>query len=128
MCKLKSHISGHRTYIPVQRVQGRVRRALGLDPVKLHSLCGVYVDNTDQSGPQGTEKGSTRSSSRALEELTFVAFYNKGYEVMAVASMNYDPMVPKVAEVLGSGSAIQKWRVRGERGGWRVETSDMSWL
>lgn len=47
-----------------------------------------------------------------------MAFYNKGYKVMAVASMNYDPMVPKVAEVLGSGSAIQKLRVRGQQGGW----------
>ncbi|XP_030771122.1 leucine-zipper-like transcriptional regulator 1 isoform X2 [Rhinopithecus roxellana] len=48
-----------------------------------------------------------------LEELKFVAFYTKGDEVIAVASMNYDPIVSKVAEVLASGRAIRKredWR------------------
>ncbi|XP_070132200.1 apoptosis-inducing factor 3 isoform X4 [Equus caballus] len=43
-----------------------------------------------------------------LEELKFVAFYTKGDEVIAVASMNYDPIVSKVAEVLASGRAIRK--------------------
>ncbi|XP_077894945.1 apoptosis-inducing factor 3 isoform X6 [Ictidomys tridecemlineatus] len=46
-----------------------------------------------------------------LEELKFVAFYTKGDEVIAVASMNYDPIVSKVAEVLGSGRAIRKREV-----------------
>ncbi|XP_032127219.1 apoptosis-inducing factor 3 isoform X2 [Sapajus apella] len=54
-----------------------------------------------------------------LEELKFVAFYTKGDEVTAVASMNYDPIVSKVAEVLASGRAIRKRE---------VETGDMSWL
>ncbi|VFV34063.1 apoptosis-inducing factor 3-like [Lynx pardinus] len=54
-----------------------------------------------------------------LEELKFVAFYTKGDEVIAVASMNYDPIVSKVAEVLASGRAIRKRE---------VETGDMSWL
>ncbi|XP_045658504.1 apoptosis-inducing factor 3 isoform X4 [Ursus americanus] len=54
-----------------------------------------------------------------LEELKFVAFYTKGDEVIAVASMNYDPIVSKVAEVLASGRTIRKRE---------VETGDMSWL
>uniref|UniRef100_A0A8C0Z3D2 Apoptosis-inducing factor 3 n=1 Tax=Canis lupus familiaris TaxID=9615 RepID=A0A8C0Z3D2_CANLF len=54
-----------------------------------------------------------------LEDLKFVAFYTKGDEVIAVASMNYDPIVSKVAEVLASGRAIRKRE---------VETGDMSWL
>ncbi|XP_006522653.1 apoptosis-inducing factor 3 isoform X1 [Mus musculus] len=46
-----------------------------------------------------------------LEELKFVAFYTKSDEVIAVASMNYDPIVSKVAEVLASGRAIRKREV-----------------
>ncbi|XP_041078581.1 apoptosis-inducing factor 3-like isoform X2 [Polyodon spathula] len=54
-----------------------------------------------------------------LDELKFVAFYTKSEEVIAVASMNYDPIVSKVAEVFGSGRTIRKRD---------VETGDMSWL
>ncbi|XP_026547893.1 apoptosis-inducing factor 3-like [Notechis scutatus] len=54
-----------------------------------------------------------------LDELKFVAFYTKSEEVLAVASMNYDPLVSKVADVMGSGRAIRKRD---------VETGDMSWL
>ncbi|XP_075289954.1 apoptosis-inducing factor 3 isoform X1 [Opisthocomus hoazin] len=43
-----------------------------------------------------------------LDELKFVAFYTKSDEVVAVASMNYDPIVSKVAEVLAAGRAIRK--------------------
>ncbi|XP_037735041.1 apoptosis-inducing factor 3 isoform X1 [Chelonia mydas] len=43
-----------------------------------------------------------------LDELKFVAFYTKNEEVIAVASMNYDPIVSKVAEVMASGRAIRK--------------------
>uniref|UniRef100_G3P456 AIF family member 3 n=1 Tax=Gasterosteus aculeatus aculeatus TaxID=481459 RepID=G3P456_GASAC len=43
-----------------------------------------------------------------LDELRFVAFYTRGEEVVAVASMNYDPIVSRVAEVLGSGKTIRK--------------------
>ncbi|KAG8146393.1 hypothetical protein E2320_012751 [Naja naja] len=43
-----------------------------------------------------------------LDELKFVAFYTKSDEVLAVASMNYDPLVSKVADVMGSGRAIRK--------------------
>uniref|UniRef100_A0A7N4NWR4 Apoptosis inducing factor mitochondria associated 3 n=1 Tax=Sarcophilus harrisii TaxID=9305 RepID=A0A7N4NWR4_SARHA len=43
-----------------------------------------------------------------LDELKFVAFYTKNDEVIAVASMNYDPIVSKVAEVLASGRTIRK--------------------
>uniref|UniRef100_A0A3P8WPM6 AIF family member 3 n=1 Tax=Cynoglossus semilaevis TaxID=244447 RepID=A0A3P8WPM6_CYNSE len=54
-----------------------------------------------------------------LDELRFVAFYTKSEEVVAVASMNYDPIVSRVAEVLGSGKTIKKRD---------VETGDISWL
>uniref|UniRef100_A0AAQ4R1P3 AIF family member 3 n=1 Tax=Gasterosteus aculeatus aculeatus TaxID=481459 RepID=A0AAQ4R1P3_GASAC len=54
-----------------------------------------------------------------LDELRFVAFYTRGEEVVAVASMNYDPIVSRVAEVLGSGKTIRKRD---------VETGDISWL
>ena len=33
---------------------------------------------------------------------------HRGEEVVAVASMNYDPIVSRVAEVLGSGKTIKK--------------------
>lgn len=52
-----------------------------------------------------------------LEELKFMNFYTKS-EVIDTANMNYDSLVSKVAEVLASGSAIQKQK---------VETG-MSWL
>ncbi|XP_017738079.1 PREDICTED: apoptosis-inducing factor 3 isoform X4 [Rhinopithecus bieti] len=54
-----------------------------------------------------------------LEEL-------KGDEVIAVASMNYDPIVSKVAEVLASGRAIRKREV--ELFVLHSKTGDMSWL
>ncbi|KAF7661951.1 hypothetical protein LDENG_00248890 [Lucifuga dentata] len=54
-----------------------------------------------------------------LDELRFVAFYTRSEEVVAVASMNYDPIVSRVAEVLGSGKTIRKRD---------VETGDISWL
>ncbi|XP_062942118.1 apoptosis-inducing factor 3 isoform X3 [Cynocephalus volans] len=61
-----------------------------------------------------------------LEELKFVAFYTKGDEVIAVASMNYDPIVSKVAEVLASGRTIRKREV--ELFVLHSKTGDMSWL
>ncbi|KAG9487849.1 hypothetical protein GDO78_007575 [Eleutherodactylus coqui] len=74
-----------------------------------------------------------------IEELKFVAFYTRrsvrtlypnskmtslvdqwrNDEVIAVASMNYDPIVSKVAEVMSSGKSIRKRD---------VETGDISWL
>ncbi|XP_046904445.1 apoptosis-inducing factor 3 isoform X1 [Hypomesus transpacificus] len=61
-----------------------------------------------------------------LEELRFVAFYTKSEEVVAVASMNYDPIVSRVAEVLGSGKTIRKRDV--EYFVLVCRTGDMSWL
>uniref|UniRef100_A0A4W3J9S1 AIF family member 3 n=1 Tax=Callorhinchus milii TaxID=7868 RepID=A0A4W3J9S1_CALMI len=43
-----------------------------------------------------------------LDERKFVAFYTKSDEVIAVSSMNYDPIVSKVAEVMASGRTIKK--------------------
>ncbi|XP_033899875.2 apoptosis-inducing factor 3-like isoform X1 [Acipenser ruthenus] len=61
-----------------------------------------------------------------LDELKFVAFYTKSEEVIAVASMNYDPIVSKVAEVFGSGRTIRKRDV--EMFVRHGKTGDMSWL
>nr|XP_005899331.1 PREDICTED: apoptosis-inducing factor 3 [Bos mutus] len=61
-----------------------------------------------------------------LDELKFVAFYTKGDEVISVASMNYDPIVSKVAEVLASGRTIRKREV--ELFVLHSKTGDMSWL
>ncbi|XP_073523796.1 apoptosis-inducing factor 3-like isoform X1 [Phyllobates terribilis] len=46
-----------------------------------------------------------------LEELKFLAFYVKDDIVVAVSSMNYDPIVSQVAEVLFSGKRIPKKEV-----------------
>ncbi|XP_073523797.1 apoptosis-inducing factor 3-like isoform X2 [Phyllobates terribilis] len=49
-----------------------------------------------------------------LEELKFLAFYVKDDIVVAVSSMNYDPIVSQVAEVLFSGKRIPKKEVLAE--------------
>ncbi|XP_070402202.1 apoptosis-inducing factor 3 isoform X4 [Nothobranchius furzeri] len=61
-----------------------------------------------------------------LDELRFVAFYTRGEEVVAVASMNYDPIASRVAEVLGSGKTIRKRDV--EMLARLGKTGDISWL
>uniref|UniRef100_A0A4W4F0D3 Rieske domain-containing protein n=1 Tax=Electrophorus electricus TaxID=8005 RepID=A0A4W4F0D3_ELEEL len=60
-----------------------------------------------------------------LDELKFVAFYTKSEEVIAVASMNYDPIVSRVAEVFGSGKTIKKRDVDVVC---FSRTGDISWL
>uniref|UniRef100_A0A9J7Y5D8 AIF family member 3 n=1 Tax=Cyprinus carpio carpio TaxID=630221 RepID=A0A9J7Y5D8_CYPCA len=70
--------------------------------------CQGYGDGFDDVVIQGD-----------LDELKFVAFYTKSEEVVAVASVNYDPIVSRVAEVFGAGKTIRKRD---------VETGDMSWL
>ncbi|XP_078081057.1 apoptosis inducing factor mitochondria associated 4 isoform X2 [Mustelus asterias] len=55
----------------------------------------------------------------AVDELKFVAFYIKKDKVVAVASLNQDPVVAQVAEVLASGKTIS----RSE-----AEDKDMPWL
>lgn len=44
-------------------------------------------------------------------KLSGLLFICRSDEVIAVASMNYDPIVSKVAEVLASGRAIRKREV-----------------
>uniref|UniRef100_A0A672RGF7 AIF family member 3 n=1 Tax=Sinocyclocheilus grahami TaxID=75366 RepID=A0A672RGF7_SINGR len=81
--------------------------------------CQGYGDGFDDVVIQGD-----------LDELKFVAFYTKSEEVVAVASMNYDPIVSRVAEVFGSGKTIRK------RDMFQIlhciifpyRTGDMSWL
>ncbi|XP_067864314.1 apoptosis inducing factor mitochondria associated 4 [Heptranchias perlo] len=52
-------------------------------------------------------------------ELKFVAFYIKEDKVIAVASVNNDPVVAQVAEVMASGKTISKKE---------AEAEDMPWL
>uniref|UniRef100_UPI00398F120F apoptosis inducing factor mitochondria associated 4 n=1 Tax=Pristiophorus japonicus TaxID=55135 RepID=UPI00398F120F len=54
-----------------------------------------------------------------LLEMKFVVFYIKEDVVVAVASMNYDPVVAQVAEVLASGQLISKQE---------AEAVDMPWI
>ncbi|XP_077150581.1 apoptosis-inducing factor 3-like [Ranitomeya variabilis] len=49
-----------------------------------------------------------------LEELKFLAFYLKDDLVVAISSMNYDPIVSQVAEVMFSGKRITKKEVLAE--------------
>ncbi|XP_044139812.1 apoptosis-inducing factor 3-like isoform X2 [Bufo gargarizans] len=50
----------------------------------------------------------------ALEELKFLAFYLKDDIVVAVSSMNFDPIVSQVAEIIFSGKRITKKEVLAE--------------
>lgn len=57
--------------------------------------------------PQGLQEGRLFLGSPQAQLLCPC----RGDEVIAVASMNYDPIVSKVAEVLASGRAIRKREV-----------------
>eukprot|EP00062_Callorhinchus_milii_P011774 gi/632958059/ref/XP_007894821.1/ PREDICTED: apoptosis-inducing factor 3-like isoform X2 [Callorhinchus milii] len=54
-----------------------------------------------------------------VSDLKFVAFYIKEEQVVAVASMNYDPMVSHAAEVMASGKSISKME---------AQDKDMPWM
>ncbi|XP_062887308.1 apoptosis inducing factor mitochondria associated 4 isoform X1 [Mobula hypostoma] len=54
-----------------------------------------------------------------MDEMRFVAFYIKEDTVIAVCSLNYDPVVSQVAEVLASGKTISKEEASSE---------DMPWI
>ncbi|XP_038670127.1 apoptosis inducing factor mitochondria associated 4 isoform X1 [Scyliorhinus canicula] len=53
-----------------------------------------------------------------INELKFVAFYIKEDKVVAVASLNYDPVVAQVAEVLALGKTISKSEAEDEDRPW----------
>ncbi|XP_028662728.1 apoptosis inducing factor mitochondria associated 4 [Erpetoichthys calabaricus] len=55
----------------------------------------------------------------SIEEMKFLAFYIKEDAVVAVASLNFDPAVSRVAEILSSGETISKEKALSE---------DLSWL
>jgi NADPH-dependent 2,4-dienoyl-CoA reductase/sulfur reductase-like enzyme len=50
-----------------------------------------------------------------LAELKFTAFYTKADKVIAVASMNFDPVVAQAAEVFLHGPALTKTEISTER-------------
>uniref|UniRef100_A0A4W6GC67 AIF family member 3 n=1 Tax=Lates calcarifer TaxID=8187 RepID=A0A4W6GC67_LATCA len=74
-----------------------LNQEVNLNWIVFLSICQGYGDGFDDVIIQGD-----------LDELRFVAFYTRSEEVVAVASMNYDPIVSRVAEVLGSGKTIKK--------------------
>lgn len=53
-----------------------------------------------------------------LDELKFVAFYTKGEEVIAVASLNYDPIVSQAAELMFSGQKLLKSEIISAPDSW----------
>ncbi|KAJ8280952.1 hypothetical protein GJAV_G00061430 [Gymnothorax javanicus] len=54
-----------------------------------------------------------------IEEMRYLAFYLKDEEVVAAASLNYDPAVSQVAEKMAAGKVITKAQ---------AESEDLSWL
>ncbi|XP_066534346.1 apoptosis inducing factor mitochondria associated 4 isoform X2 [Hoplias malabaricus] len=54
-----------------------------------------------------------------VDERKFLTFYIKGDEVVAVASMNFDPAVSKLAEIMATGQKITKSQ---------AESEDLEWL
>uniref|UniRef100_A0A3B1JV53 Apoptosis inducing factor mitochondria associated 4 n=1 Tax=Astyanax mexicanus TaxID=7994 RepID=A0A3B1JV53_ASTMX len=53
-----------------------------------------------------------------VEEMKFLAFYIKGDEAVAAASLNFDPAVSKVAELMASGQKITKSQAESQDLGW----------
>lgn len=70
---------------------------------EVRSLPGPQVDRSVSGSPR---RRATAGQSQAQPPSPC-----RGDEVIAVASMNYDPIVSKVAEVLASGRAIRKREV-----------------
>ncbi|XP_053375535.1 apoptosis-inducing factor 3-like isoform X2 [Mercenaria mercenaria] len=53
-----------------------------------------------------------------LEEQKFVAFYTKGKDVVAVASLNFDPIVSQAAEMFLAGKKISKDEIMNDPKSW----------
>ncbi|XP_054768913.1 apoptosis-inducing factor 3-like [Lytechinus pictus] len=53
-----------------------------------------------------------------LDELKFVAYYIKDNIVVAMASMNSDPIVSQFAELLASGSELNKSEIQSDPSQW----------
>ncbi|XP_070573401.1 apoptosis-inducing factor 3-like isoform X2 [Ptychodera flava] len=54
-----------------------------------------------------------------LDELQFVAYYTRGDNVVAVASMNSDPAVSQAAEMFLAGKEIRKSELQGDKTYWK---------
>jgi len=53
-----------------------------------------------------------------LDEYKFVAYYTKGEEVVAAASLNFDPIVSQVAEMFQAGKKITKSEIKSDPSSW----------
>lgn len=53
-----------------------------------------------------------------LDEYKFVAFYTKGEDVVAVASLNFDPIVSQAAEMMQNGKKITKKEILSDPKSW----------
>ncbi|MCJ8740078.1 hypothetical protein PDJAM_G00054840 [Pangasius djambal] len=54
----------------------------------------------------------------SVDERKFLAFYIKGDEVIAAASLNFDPAVSRVAEIMATGKKITMLEAESEDLGW----------
>ncbi|XP_017345668.1 apoptosis inducing factor mitochondria associated 4 [Ictalurus punctatus] len=54
----------------------------------------------------------------SVDKRKFLAFYIKGDEVIAAASLNFDPAVSRVAEIMATGENITKLEAESEDLGW----------
>ncbi|XP_052214021.1 apoptosis-inducing factor 3-like isoform X3 [Dreissena polymorpha] len=53
-----------------------------------------------------------------LEDYKFAAFYTKGNDVVAAASLNFDPLVSQVAEMFQAGKTISKDEIKKDPKSW----------
>ncbi|XP_060554576.1 apoptosis-inducing factor 3-like isoform X1 [Ruditapes philippinarum] len=53
-----------------------------------------------------------------LDDMKFVAFYTKGEDVVAVASLNFDPIVSQAAEMFQAGKKISKSEIKTDPKSW----------
>ncbi|XP_052800272.1 apoptosis-inducing factor 3-like isoform X2 [Mya arenaria] len=63
-----------------------------------------------------------------LEDNKFVAFYTKGDEVVAVASLNFDPIVSQAAEMFQAGKTITKQEIQSDPKSWVTRSDPKSWV
>lgn len=54
-----------------------------------------------------------------VDERKFLAFYIKGEEVVAAASLMFDPAVARLAEMMAAGQTLTKAQ---------AQSDDLSWL
>ncbi|KAL5017385.1 hypothetical protein ScPMuIL_006974 [Solemya velum] len=59
-----------------------------------------------------------------LDQPKFVAYYTKGEEVVAVASLNFDPVVSQAAQMMSAGKKILKSEIEVDPHGWLARLTE----